>query len=72
MIRTSFLVPCIALVFITGSAHAQSGDSKAVAEQLFNQARDLMKAGAFSEACPKLEASLKLDPATGTLFNLAR
>lgn len=43
----------------------------ALAEQLFNQARDLVKANQWAEACPKFEASLRYDPVLGTRLNLA-
>jgi tetratricopeptide (TPR) repeat protein len=60
------------LVFALASrAHAQSGDSTALAEQLFNQGRDLAKANKWAEACPKFEASLRYDPVLGTRLNLA-
>lgn len=52
-------------------AVAQLADAKAAAEQLFAQGRALMMQGDRAEACPKFEASLKLDPALGTLLNLA-
>lgn len=52
-------------------AHAQSSDTTAIAEQLFNQARDLVKANRWDEACPKFEASLRADPVLGTKLNLA-
>lgn len=52
-------------------AHAQSSDTTAVADQLFNQARDLVKANRWDEACPKFEASLRADPVLGTKLNLA-
>lgn len=41
------------------------------ADKLFNQARELMKANRFAEACPLFESSHKLDPGLGTLLNLA-
>jgi hypothetical protein len=62
---------------VAGHAHAQSpspsptGNSSALAEQLFNQARDLAKANQWAEACPKFEASLRYDPVLGTRLNLA-
>jgi hypothetical protein len=56
-----------------GQARAQSqeGNSSALAEQLFNQGRDLVKANQWAEACPKFEASLRYDPVLGTRLNLA-
>ena len=61
----------IAALLAATSAAAQGADDKAVAEQLFLQARALASRGAYAEACPKFEASLKLDPALGTQLNLA-
>lgn len=52
-------------------AQAQPSDANAVAEQLFNQARDLARANRWAEACPKFEASLRADPVLGTRLNLA-
>lgn len=56
---------------LPGRAHAQSGNTSSIAEQLFNQARDLAKANQWAEACPKFEASLRYDPVLGTRLNLA-
>jgi tetratricopeptide (TPR) repeat protein len=43
----------------------------AASETLFKEGRRLMKSRDFASACPKLEESLRLDPAAGTLINLA-
>lgn len=63
----------LTVALAAGHAHAQAqeGSSSALAEQLFNQARDLVKANQWAEACPKFEASLRYDPVLGTRLNLA-
>lgn len=58
------------LLLVTSPAYAQSGGEAAATAQ-FDQGRALMKAGKFKEACDAFEKSQKLDPANGTLFNLA-
>jgi hypothetical protein len=64
---------CLVLAATLGleqRVHAQARDA-AAGEALFQEGRRLMKAGDFAAACPKLEESLRLDPALGTLVNLA-
>lgn len=51
-------------------ARADGGTDAAAAQVLFDQAKALMEAGKFSEACPKLAQSQKLDPGGGTLVHL--
>ncbi|HEU4727319.1 MAG TPA: hypothetical protein VFT22_05510 [Kofleriaceae bacterium] len=59
------------LSLAVGRAHAQSADTSTLAEQLFNEARDLARANQWPEACTKFEASLRYDSALGTRLNLA-
>jgi serine/threonine-protein kinase len=54
-----------------GRASAQTASEQAAAEALFKQGRDLMGAGQLADACPKFAESERLDPAPGTLLNLA-
>jgi serine/threonine-protein kinase len=58
-------------IFASEPAHAQDASGKAAAESLFESGVQLMKSGRFSEACPKLETSQRIDPGVGTLLYLA-
>jgi len=58
-------------VALHAGAQGKTGESRAAAEALFNQGRELMTAGKYTEACPKFEASQQLDPGLGTMLNLA-
>ncbi len=48
-----------------------TGADRAAAEAAFQQAMKLMDEKSYGAACPKLEASHKLDPGVGTLLYLA-
>jgi hypothetical protein len=70
--RFSFFLGVTAFsVALHAGAQPKSGGNRAAAEALFNQGRDLMTAGKFVDACPKFEASQRLDPGLGTMLNLA-
>lgn len=68
-IRWSCAVAACAWVFVW--SNDALGQASAIAEKLFVQAVDYMKAGDFPSACPLLERSYQLDPKDGTLFTLA-
>jgi hypothetical protein len=54
------------------AAHGQSAGKNPVAAQaLYDEARRLVGAGNYQEACPKFKESYQLDPGGGTLLNLA-
>lgn len=61
----------LALVFAASSVLAQSPSPKERADQLFGEAMSLFEAKKIAPACAKFAASYRLDPANGTLQNLA-
>ncbi len=67
----SALAVCCVGVSLPTPARAEAGAAqKAAAESLFDDGLKAMKSGHFSEACPKLEESERIDPAIGTLLYL--
>jgi hypothetical protein len=68
--QTRLALAAAALVVLTG-APAAAQSNAAIAEQMFREGQQLLRQGRFSEACEKLAASQRLDPAIGTLMNLA-
>src|SRR6185369_16874031 len=69
--RAAIAMGISAALLASGAARADLSSDKAAAEALFNHAKQLVKEGKLSEACPKFEESLRLDPGIGTLLYLA-
>ncbi|HTA88435.1 MAG TPA: hypothetical protein VK745_02625 [Polyangiaceae bacterium] len=61
----------VASLLSHGSASAQVASDPAAARALFAEARKLMAAKQYAQACPKFEESQRLDSGIGTMYNLA-
>jgi serine/threonine-protein kinase len=64
------LLASLVLLAETAAAQPTPAD-RALATDLFQRGRKALLAQAYAEACPLLEESQRLDPAGGTLLNLA-
>lgn len=69
--RGSALAVLFGTILCGRSARADEAGRDAAAQILFDEAKALMERGLYVQACEKLEESDRLDPALGTLFNLA-
>jgi tetratricopeptide (TPR) repeat protein len=70
MTKPGFILASCLILALAAPASAQNRDA-ATAEALFRQGRQAMEAKNFADACQKFSESQKLDPAAGTLMNLA-
>src|ERR1041384_7022387 len=61
----------LAAVVACPKAARAEPDSVAAAETLFREGREAVKRADYAVACPKFQESQRLDPAIGTLLNLA-
>lgn len=65
------LALALAITLVTSRVCAAPPTDRAGAEALFVEGRAALDAGRLDEACAKLESSQRLEPAAGTLLNLA-
>lgn len=71
IMRLGIPLAIVIVMALAPRAAAQQSQSVAAAEQLFGDARAAFDRGDFAAACPLFDASYKLDPALGTLLNMA-
>jgi serine/threonine-protein kinase len=63
---------CITVVAaVAAVAPTARADDRAAAQELFQQGKELMRAGDYANACPKLEAAAQLSSTAGVRLNLA-
>jgi len=67
----SALAGAVVMALATPALGEPTATERAMADSLFRDAKRLLTRGKTPEACEKLQASYHLDPAGGTLMNLA-
>ncbi|MFO0555473.1 MAG: tetratricopeptide repeat protein [Polyangiaceae bacterium] len=71
MKRSLLAAAALSAALLSTSIALATGEDPGGAEELFNQARALKEQGKLVEACVKFNESYRLDPAPGTLLNIA-
>jgi len=71
LMRAIHVIPLLVVASLPARTAAAQGAGAAAATALFQEGRDAAKRGDYTTACLKMAESLRLDPATGTLLNLA-
>jgi len=69
--RARSLIVTLAVVVVASLLVGRAQAADPVAESLFQEALEMMKAGNFAAACPKMRASHDREPKSGTLIMLA-
>jgi hypothetical protein len=65
-------LPVLGILLGPAAAQAETGDKRAAAETLFNDALALVEAGSWAAGCPKFEQSFALFPSRSTTIRIAR